>query len=63
MPDRRTAMALRVLPREGLLNGQPHVLCEVAWLSEASSGWVVGVCVLGDISVWKLAFPEAGRRK
>jgi PilZ domain len=57
MPDRNSSMALSVLPREGLLNGHSHVLCEIAWLSEVSSGWDVGVHVLGDVGVWRLTFP------
>jgi hypothetical protein len=68
MPDRNSAMVLRVLPREGFLHEHPRILCEVAWLLEVSCGWEVGVHVLGDVGIWRLAFPEevdvkSGRRK
>jgi len=58
MPDRDSWLAVRVASREGSLNrNSPHVLYEIAWVREVSSGWDVGACVPGDTGIWKLAFP------
>jgi len=57
MPDRDSWLAVRVPPRESSLNGNSsHVLYEIAWIQEASSGWDVGAWGPGGIGIWRLAF-------